>query len=105
MAVPYGMVAEVGREELRGEPAAPKTMAGTPLRMSSPVRSRTSSSVSPLMPSSRFRTGGLMKAITFSPAGAPLSAMSWTGAPTSRSACSCGLPMVALVQMNWGSLP
>jgi hypothetical protein len=40
-----------------------------------------------------------------SPAGAPLSSMSWTGISSTRSVSSRGLPMVAEQQMNWGCAP
>ena len=57
------------------------------------------------MPSSWLTTGGLTKRKYFSPRGAPLRSTSSNGSPTSRSASSCGLAIVADEQMNVGIRP
>jgi len=57
------------------------------------------------MPSCALTTGGFTKRKNFSPRGAPLCSTSSKGAPTSPSASSFGLAIVADEQMNVGFDP
>lgn len=57
------------------------------------------------MPSSGFTTGGFHSSRCFSPLGAPLAVTAATGPPSSASACSRGLPMVAEHRMKRGETP
>ena len=80
-------------------------MVFTPIFRSRVARSWDSLTTPRRMPCTGSTSGGLYSTKCRSPAGAPLSSMSFTGISSTRSVSSRGLPMVAEQQMNWGCAP
>ena len=83
----------------------PKTTVWRPARRNGRAQRWASVRAEPRAPVAASMTGGSTSSRCFSPAGAPLRSISWTGRPVSVSASSAGFPIVAEQQTITGLEP